>query len=134
MRATTALLADAAQVTGGKLYVLGGGFDSITSRSYPAIHRTMTVAVVLEVGPAERGVDLPIAVRLIDEDGHFLGVESKGSLRVKVQDDLPPGQTSLVPLVTVFDRVRIPSEGGYAFVVEHRGAEVTRVRFRARQA
>ena len=75
------MLADAAQVQGGKLFVLGGGFDTISARKLPVIHRSLTVALVAEIEPDERHRDLEISLRLIDEDGIDMGVEAKGKLR-----------------------------------------------------
>ena len=69
MKLTTAMLADAAQVQGGKLYVLGGGFDTISARSLPVVHRNLTLAMVAEIEPDERHRDLEIAISLVDEDG-----------------------------------------------------------------
>ena len=67
MRLTTAMLADAAQVQGGKLFVLGGGFDTISARTVPVVHRSLTLAMVAEVDPDERHRDLEIAISLMDQ-------------------------------------------------------------------
>ena len=74
MRLTSAMLADAAQVHSGKLFVLGGGFDTITVRSLPAVHRSLTLAMVAEVEPDERQRDLELIIQLVDEDGSPLGI------------------------------------------------------------
>lgn len=133
MRLTASFLADAAQVTAGKLYVLGGAFDTITARSFPAVHRNVAVVLVVEVGPGDRNRDLPIHIELLDEDGAELGVESQGKLRVGAPSALPAGASSLVPLVSAFGNIRFPSPGGYIFRVSHEGAELGRIPFRVRQ-
>lgn len=130
MRLTTAMLADSAQVQGGKLYVLGGGFDTISARSLPVVHRNLTLAMVAEVDPDERHRDLEITIRLVDEDGHPLDVEAKGKLRVGAPPNLPPGATSIVPIVSPFHNIQFGEAKGYAFVVEFEGEEIARVRFR----
>lgn len=134
MRFTAAMLADAAQVSSGKLYVLGGAFDTISARSFPAIHRSLTLALVAEVGPADRNRDLELVIRLVNEDGAETGVESIGKLRVGAPSQLPAGAMTLVPMTSVFMNIRFPKPGGYVFVVEHEGRELTRVPFRLRQA
>ena len=134
MRLAVAMLADSAQVAGAKLYVLGGAFDTINARSFPALVRSLAVVLVAEVEPADRNRDLPIAVRLLDEDGAALGVESKGMMRVGAPSSLPAGASSLVPLVSSFLGVRFPAPGGYLFVVEHEGRELGRIPFRVREA
>lgn len=82
MKLTSAMLADAAQVQSGKLFVLGGGFDTISVRSVPATHRSLSLAMVAEVAPEDRQRDLDLAIKLVDEDGADVGVEAKGRLRV----------------------------------------------------
>lgn len=133
MRLTTAMLADAAQVQGGKLYVIGGGFDTISARSLPVVHRNLTLAMVAEIEPDERHRDLEIAISLVDEDGRGLEVEAKGKLRVGAPPNLPPGATSIVPIVSPFHNVQFPDAKGYAFVVSFEDQEIARVRFRVVQ-
>ncbi len=134
MRLTVAMLADSAQVAGGKLHVLGGAFDTIHAHSFPALVRSLSVVLVAEVEPAERNRDLPIAIRLLDEDGAPLGVESEGMMRVGAPSSLPAGASSLVPLAGTFLGLRFPKPGGYVFIIEHEGRELGRLPFRVREA
>jgi hypothetical protein len=130
MRLTSAILADAAQVQSGKLFILGGGFDTITVRSLPAVHRSISLAMVAEVEPDERQRDLELVIRLIDEDGTALGVEAKGRLRVGAPPNLPPGSPSIVPIVSPFHNITFPEAKGYAFVVSLNDSELARIGFR----
>ena len=130
MRLTSAMLADAAQVQSGKLFILGGGFDTITVRSLPAVHRSISLAMVAEVEPDERQRDLELVIRLIDEDGTALGVEAKGRLRVGAPPNLPPGSPSIVPIVSPFHNITFPEAKGYAFVVSLNDNELARIGFR----
>lgn len=130
MKLTSAMLADAAQVQSGKLFVLGGGFDTITVRSTPAVHRSLTLAMVAEVSPEERQRDLELGIKLVDEDGAEIGVEAKGKLRVGAPPNLPPGSPSIVPIVSPFHNITFPEPKGYAFVVSVDENELARIRFR----
>jgi hypothetical protein len=130
MKLTSAMLADSAQVQSGKLYVLGGGFDTISVRQLPATHRSVSLAMVAEVGPDERQQDLELVVELVDEDGADLGVMAKGKLRVGAPPNLPPGSPSIVPIVSPFHNVTFAEAKGYAFVVSMNGTELARVKFR----
>jgi len=130
MKLTSAMLADAAQVQSGKLYVLGGGFDTISVRQLPATHRSVSLAMVAEVGPDERQQDLELIVQLVDEDGAELGVMAKGKLRVGAPPNLPPGSPSIVPIVSPFHNITFAEAKGYAFVVSMNDVELTRVKFR----
>jgi hypothetical protein len=130
MRCTAALLADAAQVVGGKLFMLGGAFDTITAREFPATHRSLSLVVVIEIGPSDRNRDLEISTTLYDEDGRELGVQSKGAFRVGTPSTLPAGAASLIPLVTVFGNLQFPEPGGYVFIIEHDDHELARLPLR----
>lgn len=130
MKLTSAMLADSAQVQAGKLFVLGGGFDTISVRALPATHRSLSLAMVAEVEPDERQRDLELAISLVDEDGAELGVKASGKLRVGTPPNLPPGASSVVPIVSPFHNITFPEAKGYAFVVSLNGEELARVRFR----
>jgi hypothetical protein len=130
MRLTSAMLADAAQVQGGKLFVLGGGFDTISVRSVPAVHRSLSLAMVAEVEPDERQRDLELVIGLVDEDGQSLGVEAKGKLRVGAPPNLPPGSSSILPLVSPFHHITFPEAKGYVFIVSLNDTELARIAFR----
>ncbi len=130
MKLTSAMLADAAQVQSGKLFVLGGGFDTISVRQLPATHRMVALAMIAEVGPDERQQDLELTITLVDEDGTELGVMAKGKLRVGAPPNLPPGSPSIVPIVSPFHNVTFPEAKGYAFVVSMNEVELARVKFR----
>lgn len=134
MQITTAMLADAAQVQAGKLFVLGGGFDTITTKALPAVHRSLALVLVAQVGPDERHRDLDIEITLVDEDGRPTGVEAKGKLRVGTPPNLPPGASSTVPMVSPFHNIQLPDAKGYVFIVAHEGDELARVRFRVVEA
>ena len=130
MRLTSAMLADSAQVQSGKLFVLGGGFDTITVRSVPAVHRSLSLAMVAEVSPEERQRDLELTIKLIDEDGSEIGVEAKGKLRVGAPPNLPPGSPSIVPIVSPFHNITFPEAKGYTFLVSVDANELARIPFR----
>jgi hypothetical protein len=134
MQFTSAMLADAAQIQAGKLFVMGGGFDTIRARAFPATHRSLVVVMVAEISPEERQRDLTITVDLIDEDGREMGVRAQGRLRVNVPGDaLPPGASNAVPLVSPFFNITFPEPKGYSFVIKHESRELSRVRFRVVQ-
>ncbi len=129
MRITSAMLADSAQVHSGKLFILGGGFDTIRTRSVPAVHKALAVVMVAEVTPGERETDLSIEVTLLDEDMQSLGPRASGTLRVGDTPTHRPGQASIIPLAIPFFDLRFPAEQGYVFRVSHQDEELTRIPF-----
>lgn len=65
-----AFLADAAEAEPGrKLYVLGGGIDSINSRTFPAVHPHMSLVMRILIHPMDTNDEHKIEIRLIDSDG-----------------------------------------------------------------
>ena len=133
MKLTSAMLCDAAQVQSGKLFVLGGGFDTISVKSLPATQRNLSLAMVAEIGQEDRQRDLELHIALMDEDGKAMGVEAKGMLRVGAPPNLPPGSPSVVPIVSPFYNIAFPEAKGYAFVVSLEDEELARLRFRVVQ-
>lgn len=134
MKLAAAFLADSAQVQGGKLFVLGGGFSTITVRRVPAVHRQMSLVLLVEVETEEWGQDLDLGIKLVDEDGKQLGVDAKGKLRVGESIQVRPGDSATLPMVSNFVNMAFPEAKGYSFVVTHDDAELARVRFRVVEA
>jgi hypothetical protein len=130
MEITTAMLADAAHVADGKLYVLGGAFDTINARTVPVVHGSLSVVLVAQVGQAERNRDLALVIRLVDEDEKAVGVEAQGQLRVGAPPGLRPGDASIVPMTITLHDVRLPEAKGYSFRVMHGAQELARIPFR----
>lgn len=89
MRATV-LLCDAAQMVGGKLYVLGGGW----SRVLALAPLNMALAVSLRVPWHEANRAMPLRIDLVTEDGQpVLAGEGQGGISLKGQVEVgrPPG-------------------------------------------
>lgn len=129
MKITSAMLADSAQVHSGKLFIIGGGFDTIRTRSVPALHKALAVVMVAEVTPAERQTNLAIEVMLMDEDMQPLGPRASGTLRVGETPNHRPGQSSIIPLAIPFFDLQFPREQGYVFRVSHQDEELARIPF-----
>ena len=121
------------QLVAGKLFVMGGAFDTITGARFPLVHRMIHVVLIAEVGPADRNRDLVLGIRLLDEDGNDTGVQTQGKLRVGSPSSLPAGASSSVPMVGAFLNVTFPKPGGYVFIVEHDDTELARIPFRVRE-
>ena len=85
-----ALLADAVQAVRGKLFVLGGGWDTLWVRSFPARHSSMAIGLRLRV-PSSWGADLlKLSVELQDADGAPLLAHTPPPTRGKTEYALLP--------------------------------------------
>jgi len=126
-----AMIADAAVVERGKLYIHGGGWDTIFAATFPAVHPSMAVALLLRVEYAEALKDIPITIELVDEDGHPVGVKIEGKVNVGHAPGTKPGQPIFVPQSITLNGLQLPKEGSYNFRISsgsrHLGSIVFRV-------
>jgi hypothetical protein len=79
---TTAMLADAATMSDDKLYVLGGGWNTLLVRQVPAVHPALALVLTFQLAWHEANESIPFTVDLVDEDDQPLGLQGEGALRV----------------------------------------------------
>ena len=91
------MLADAAEVAGGKLYALGGGWDRLTVQSLPA-SKSMAVALALRVPWHETNRQHRFQIEMTDEDGNQ-SVSVDGATEVGRPPGIPQGQPQIVQMV-----------------------------------
>ena len=110
MRIDYAILADYAEINGGKLYLMGGGWDNYRAKEAPAAVR-VAVALGVRVEWPETNQPVPVTVTLENEDGREL-VRANASLNVGRPAHLPPGSSQLAQLAVNL-QVSLPEYGGY---------------------
>jgi hypothetical protein len=130
MRATTAMLADAARVEGGKLFVHGGGWDSITVPAIPAVHPCLALVLVFRVEYSEALEDIPIVIDLLDEDDQPMGPHIEATLNAGHAPRTKVGTPTFVPQTISFNMLPLNRAGGFRFRVMSRDAEIASVPFR----
>ena len=117
MRLAYAFMAHAAEFTpDGKIYVLGGDFETLRVPVLPAIQPAMTLVVKLEVQPTECQREHRLRVELIDEDGAKLHPEIVLPFTPQVRAEHPHRAVG-VGLVIGYQGLQLPKSGGYAFHV-----------------
>ena len=130
MELTTALLADAASVENGKLYVHGGAWSVINAGDLPVTHPSISLALVFQVEYTEALENHTVTVDLLDEDDQPLGPRIEGTIQVGHPPGTRPGTPSFIPQALRFNLVRFEREGGYRFRVLADGRELASVPFR----
>jgi hypothetical protein len=115
MEVEFAFLADAAQASGNKLYVLGAGFDRIFAAQFPAVHPLMALVLKLKLHPAECDREHNLEVELWDPDGQAMGV--KVAAKFSAEKPKPVGRSAYVQLVLNLAQIRFPKVGDYAFQI-----------------
>jgi hypothetical protein len=100
----TAMLCDAVHVTGGKLYILGGGWNQI-----PAQPIATAIAFVISIPWTEANKQHILECRLVDENGSPFKVKGREradgpetdvpfGLRIPFESGRPPGARAGAPL------------------------------------
>lgn len=104
------LLAEHAEVTGSKLYLMGGGWDTMNVPEVPANVRLMLAAGV-RVEWDETNAPVPLLVRVDDDDAQEI-FRLEGQMNVGRPPNLPPG-TSQLSQMTFALALKLPRFGGY---------------------
>lgn len=132
-----ALLADAVQAVRGKLFILGGGWDTLWVARFPARHPSLAIGLRLRVPVSWHSDGLKLSVELQDEDGGaLLPRPLSHDITLPPVDRHPPNASDfgLIRSFT-FNNLMFANEGPYSFVISVDDDPVSRLRFtvRARQ-
>jgi hypothetical protein len=127
MKATLAVLADAANRSdNGKLNLLGL-FQTIYAASTPAIHSQMYLVLVFKASPGEKGSTQKIKLVLSDEDGGI--ILASPDYPITVPDDPDVRSPDMNMIINVPNLV-LPKFGDYSFEVLLNGSYLTDVSLR----
>ena len=129
MELSAALLADAAKVVEGKLYVHGGGWDRITAATYPARHLSMAAVLVFRVEYDEALTGQPITISVHTEDGKPITPAVKHEINAGHLPGTLRGAPSFVPFTLTMNLLEFKKPGGYYVRVMHEEEEMTRIPF-----
>jgi len=124
MKLGYALLADAAQVTpDGKLSMLGGDFDTIFVRSFPAQHSSLALVVKLDAARDDCGREHEMRVTSSGPlNSSFLpAVESRFTPQL---NPLFANRPTRVLLVFNFQSLMFPNQGKYQFHITVDGTQL----------
>jgi hypothetical protein len=120
MQVTTAMLADAATVSLGKLYVHGGGWDAIVATQIPALHPTLALALAFKMDWHEGNEALPVVIDLVNEDGELAcGIHIEMTLRVAPSPIMKKGVDLYQYTAHTFNCLQFEGYGIYRFQVIH---------------
>lgn len=122
------ILADAAQVVGGKLYLLGGGWDVLTAAAGFPLQQRVTIAAAFTVPWTETNSPHNVEIEITDSDGNSLGTIT-GRIEMGRPPGLPQGSDQRAQLATEIG-LNFPAAGTYVIVARVEGREEKRVAFR----
>jgi hypothetical protein len=122
------ILADAAQVANGKLFILGGGWSLYRSAVYPAqVQLGLGISILIDWN--EAGIKHPVTITMADEAGVPIIPELKGQVEAAKSTDVPTGATQRA-LLAVNANLLIGRPGRY-FVAATAGSSRVEVAFDA---
>lgn len=125
------LLCDAADESGGKLYILGGGWSVIQRPNVPT---PMALAIMMAVPWDKSNMRHTFVVRLVTDDGEGVdpgsgSIRAEGELEVGRPAGVKPGTPLDVPVVLKFGPL-VLDEGGYVWQLQVDDLPVARAPFR----
>ena len=120
------ILADAAQVVDGKLYLMGGGWKVLTVNGEFPVQQPMAVAVSYEVPWGETNMQQQSELEVQTEDGHVLA-----GIQVGFEVGRPPGMPAGPQRFQFAANINlsIQSAGTYVIIAKVDGQEARRVDF-----
>jgi hypothetical protein len=122
------ILADAAQVVGNKLYLMGGGWDTLqVNQPFPVTQRC-AVATSFRVPWTETNRRHNVSIEIATEDGQVLG-EVKGQVEVGRPVGLPAGSDQRAQIAADI-ALGIPGPGTIVITARVEDRDVGRVTFR----
>jgi hypothetical protein len=128
-----AFLADAADVSMGKLFVLGGAFDTIYVSGFPATHPTLAVVLRLMLSPNDLDRRHKLEILLLDADGRSIAA-APGELMVSKSPDSPAGWKQAVMLPLRFLNIPFQAPGHYSIEILTNGTLTKAIPLRVIQA
>ena len=133
LRVECFMLADAAQNAGGKLYILGGGWDVINTAQFPLQLAQVSLVVKLAVPWNAANRQHEFRVDLDDEDGGaVLPQPLVGTFSVARPPTGVAGDDLNTLIAMTIAPLALPRPGRYVFRLSVGGIELARTSFRAR--
>jgi hypothetical protein len=122
------ILADSAQVMGGKLYLLGGGWDVLSvNQAFPAA-RHCAVAASYVVPWNETNQRFDVEIVFVTEDGRELA-KIAAQVEVGRPAGTPPGSNQRAQIAAELD-LQFEGPGVYSIISNVQGGEDLRTSFR----
>lgn len=122
------MVADAAtKSTDGKLYVHGGGWNSLFTVSVPATHPVLALVLTFKLSWHESHKDLPFVVELLDEDDQLVGLRGEGKLRMAAGPFQKLGSDIYDSFTQTFYNLTFEKYGQYRFRISSEDKELASI-------
>ena len=114
------IISDYADIVNGKLYLMGGGWDTFYAKEAPSQVR-LSIAVGVLVGWEETNLPLIVNLFVEDDDGKQMA-KIEGKMQVGRPAALPPGSRQLSQMAANIT-MNLPAFGGYRVRVVAEGSK-----------
>jgi hypothetical protein len=135
VKLAVALLADSAIANpkDGKLYVLGGGIDTVQFDRFPAQLPAFSLAIKIEFSPSECGRAHTLEIHPVDDDGKAIAPPLSHQF-TQHRNDVDPTLPSSMQAVINFQQLPLtkPSQNAFSIVLD--GKEIDSLPLRVVQA
>lgn len=138
----TAMLADSAEAVNGKLYLLGGGWDTLAVTTLPTVQSRVAVAVLVHTGWNDTDEPHEVTLHLETEDGVRIPLARNPADPSRPIDTLAtrltthrsplirPGDDQTVPLTFTVNDLLLERAGGFSWVIGVDGEPAERLPMR----
>jgi len=123
MQLDFAILSDAAHVTGGRLYMLGGAIDTLRARELPVVVPHLTLVMRFILSSAEVELAHKLVVVIIDSDGKKIA-NVNGQLKIQGSQPVDPLKPARPILPLNLINVKFERFGSYAIEVLVNGSSM----------
>ncbi|MBI4668148.1 MAG: hypothetical protein HY747_03000 [Elusimicrobia bacterium] len=124
-----AFLSDSAEVANGKLYVLGGAFDTIWTKETPLILPRITLVMRFLLTPAEVGRAHNMEIVVLGEDGKRI-INLATNLSVERPPTMAAGTKQSVPIALNFFNARFEKAGSHSVEILVNGTSLKSIPLR----
>ncbi len=132
MKVDYLILADSVAVAEGKHYIHGGGWDTLFTASFPAIHPVLAIAARLRVSPEDVGQQfaLEVDVQSSEEGSSLLPEPLRGIVNTQRPPYAPPDSDLLMHLALSIASLQFDGPGTYNVVLRIDGQPLAASRFK----
>ena len=116
MKLDFAFLADTAEVINGKLYVMGGSFDTLWAQNAPFVHPRLSLVLKIQFTPSELDRNHKLEITLIDTDGQKIA-NVTGDVQLGRNPKAPQGYPHNFISVVNFNNLQLKDYGDYSFEI-----------------
>ncbi len=115
MKLEFAFLADAATILNDGLFdVIGGGFDVVLGKAFPATKHAMVLIGRIQFSPEECGKEFELLGEIVDHDGNGIFPELRGTVTARPHPRNPK-RTNWMTVCLNCQAVTFPVPGEYFF-------------------